>query len=182
MSSSKFHMASKLSQVQQELMGTEVPEDFDDLIAIVFNKCNENDLTFWFSIIEDDIILNLRDINHANYELNIRMSMDRYGDASMDKVKRELLTNAFLLTNSSNLKSEEVAPEDKGEIELDIITTDDKTIPPHARNAIDTLNKKGVPVTINSIRNHIPFSQISNDQRIKCNRFLKQLEASLDES
>ena len=182
MSSSKFHMASKLSQVQKELMDIAAPENFDDLIEIIFQKCNDNELTFWFSIIEDSIILNLRDINHANYELNIRMNMDRYADASMEKVKRELLTNAFLLTNSSNLKSEEVTIEDKREMELDIITTDDKTIPPHARNAIDTLNKKGVPVTINSIRNHIPFSQISNDQRIKCNRFLKQLEASLDES
>ena len=69
MSESKFIMAKKLAIIQRRLMGMNITEsDYDSLLPLIFKECIKDNLTFWFNFMEDAAVLNLRDIEHENYE------------------------------------------------------------------------------------------------------------------
>ena len=73
MSTSKFIMACKLSNVQQKLMAVTIEDmSLDGLLPLIYKECLKENLTFWFNFMEDACVLNLRDIEHENHELNIR--------------------------------------------------------------------------------------------------------------
>lgn len=171
MSTSKFIMAKKLSSVQETLMG-EVIEDMalDSLIKLIFKACHEQNLCFWFNVFENEIVLNLRDIGHENYELNIRQ---HYTDESIDDLKKQVLINAFLITTTRVSTTKKQIGSQK---EMDIISGD-KPVPKHIRDAINKIESKGVPVTVEAIKNHLPLGQMSTNSRIECNNYLKQMEA-----
>lgn len=181
MSESKFVMAQKIYNVQKALMGVSIQDmSLDSLITLIFEKCSEENLTFWFNFIDNHCVLNLRDIKHENYELNIRQYYETIED--IDSIKLQVLVNAFNLTadeltlenneNSSALQKEET-PEGSASI-----ISGEKIIPKPIRNAIDKIQAKGVEVNKSSIRAHVPWTQLSNDQRIKCTNYLNEMGAS----
>ena len=94
MSQSKFIMAKKLCKVQKRLMEVKIEEfTLENLLPLIFQECLKENLTFWFNFIEDAAVLNLRDVEHENYELNIR---HHYANAplsqeNIDAVKLNLL-------------------------------------------------------------------------------------------
>lgn len=190
MSESKFVMAQKLYHVQEALMGKEINfQDFSEVLSLIFKECSKENLTFWFNFHEDYCVLNLRDIEHENYELNIRKAY--VGVPVSDEIitdnKLHLLQNTFLLieksVNGSNtptfakLDDHEDTSIPKDSVE-DLIFTVDKPIPPHISKAIDKINAKGIPITKDSLKNHIPWNEISTEQRIKCTEFLNEMGAS----
>ena len=177
MSESKFVMAKKLAGVQNNLMGCEIQDkSLDSLLPLIMRECRKENMMFWFNFFEHEVVLNLRDIKHDNYELNIRQY---YETPDIDEVKLQVLTNAFLLTHSKmvleNNENSSALQEESSDAH---IISGDKVIPKPIRNAIDTIKSKGVEVNKTSIKNHVPWSQLSTDQRIKCTNYLKEMEAS----
>lgn len=188
MSESKFVMAQKLHNVQESLMGKSLNFlKFEELLAVIFEECSKESLTFWFNFHEDNCVLNLRDIEHENYELNIRKSYVGVPltDEALIENKIQLLQNAFLLTEESivGFQAKPIAEptinssDEKDSVD-DLIFTSDKPIPPHVSNAIEKIKAKGIPVNKESLRNHIPWDKISTEQRIKCTNYLNEMEAS----
>lgn len=170
MSASKFVMAKKLQRVQLALMDEKISEtSLDVLLPIIFEQCYKENLTFWFSFLEDCVVLNLRDVEHENYELNIRYTYPtaRLGEDQFDHYKECVLINAFLITK----KHEEV----NSDKEIDIISGDG-VVPQPIRVAIESLRKKGVPVTPEGIMNHLPLGEMSNNNRMQCNKYLKKMK------
>ena len=154
-------------------MGMEF-EDFalHSLLPIIFKEYIKENLTFWFSFVENTAVLNLRDISHENYELNIRLYTSNIND--LDSLKEKLLMNTFLITPKSVM---EFQSKDTGAVERETsIITGDKPIPTHIRKAIDTITAKGIPVTRDAIQNHLPLGEMSTSARIECNRYLKEME------
>ena len=188
MSESKFVMAQKLHHVQKALMGKEINfQDFTELLSLIFEECSKENLTFWFNFHEDYCVLNLRDIEHENYELNIRKSYVGVPltDEALIENKVQLLQNAFLLTEESivGFQAKPIAEptinssDEQDDVE-DLIFTSDKPLPPHISKAIDKITAKGIPVTKDSLKNHIPWNEISTEQRIKCTEYLNEMGAS----
>ena len=168
MSVSKFVMAQKLHNVQKSLMSESLKGiSVEMLLSKCFQACSEEGLCFWFNFLEDSAVLNLRDVEHENFELNIRL---HYSQCKNDDVKLLLLCNAFLIVK----EAVKVSQKDKSE---GIINTD-IPVPPHIRETIKVLEDKGVPVTAESIRNHLPLKNMGNNARMKCNNYLKQMEES----
>lgn len=174
MNESKLVMAIKLSHVQQSLMGMEFEDTtLQTILPIIFKKCIKENLTFWFSFIENTAILNLRDVEHDNYELNIRL---HYGPGDkthdfMNELKRQLLINTFLITNESVIGFQEPA----SDIQDENIISSDKPMPKHIRKAIEKITAKGIDVTPETIRNHLPTKEMSTSATIECNKFLKEM-------
>ena len=167
MSESKRFMASKLSVVQQSLMGYDFESlSLNNILPIIFKECIKENLTFWFSFVENTAVLNLRDTTHENYELNIRLYTSKPIDC--DVLKETLLINTFLITPKSivEFQSKKETP----------IITGDKPVPQHIRKAIDTITAKGIPVNPETIRNHLPLGKMSTSARLECNKYLKQME------
>lgn len=179
MSESKFIMAKKLSCVQNNLMECEIQDkSLDSLLPLIMKECRKENMMFWFNFFEHEVVLNLRDIKHDNYELNIRQY---YETRDIDEVKLQVLTNAFLLTHSkmvlennenSSALQEEETPDNK-------IISGDKVIPKPINEAIKKIKAKGVEVNKKSIRAHVQWNQLSTDQRIKCTNYLENMEASV---
>lgn len=179
MSESKFIMAQKLVRVQTALMECELPDSLESLIPLIFKACLKENICFWFNFFEHEVVLNLRDIKHENYELNIRQYYESVND--IDSVKILVLNNAFLLTGNKTVfenNDDGSALQETETLEDAHIISGDKIIPKPIRNAIDTIKAKGVEVNKTSIRNHVPWNQLSNDQRIKCTNYLNEMGAS----
>ena len=49
-------------------------------------------------------------------------------------------------------------------------------MPAHISKAIEKIQAKGIPVTIEAIKNHLPRKEMSNDSLIKCNKYLNEME------
>ena len=166
MNTSKFTMAKKLANVQSKLMAMEIKDDsHEGLISLIFKECQKENLTFWFNLLSDACVLNLRDIEHENYELNIRYAYETIPNTTEDikNIECNLLFNAFLITHQA------------AEPNVPIISSD-KPVPRHITKAIDAINKKGIPVTREAIQNHLPLSEMSSNARIECNKYLKEME------
>lgn len=178
MSKSKFIMARRLVRVQKNLMSKTINEDtLDGLISLIFKECLKEKLTFWFNFLENEVVLNLRDIEHENYELNIRQ---HYTETDKpDDLKKMVLVNTFLITkNSVEFEHSNEASSQKKSDETHIISGD-KPVPPHIREAIEKIQAKGIPVTPETIRNHLPTKEMSTNATIQCNNYLKKMmEAS----
>lgn len=175
MSQSKFIMAQKLQRVQVALMEEEISStQLNFLLPLIFKKCLEENMTFWFNFLEDACVLNLRDVEHENTELNIRYAYSTMpiDENKIDYYKETLLINAFLITKSSvNIN---VASSENTEDETQILNSDE-VMPKSIRKAIEKIQKKGIPVTPEAIRNHLPLSKMSTSNRIECNRYLKKM-------
>lgn len=179
MSESKFIMAQKLFRVQKTLMDVSI-QDFslDFLIPLIFKECSKENLTFWFNFYEHEVVLNLRDIIHENYELNIRQYYETIED--IDSIKLQVLINAFNLTgkriiledneNSSALQEEETQDAS--------LISGDKVTPGPIREAIKKIRAKGVDVNKKSIKAHVRWGQLHTDDRIECTNYLENMEAS----
>ena len=175
MSESKRVMAEHLARVQRKIMGMSFESiTLEDLLPIIFEECLKENMTFWFSFVEDTCVLNLRDIRYENYELNIRL----YHETGVNptEIKTELLINTFLITQKSHeIKNNEVssAPKDDG-----VVISNDQPVPKPIREAIKKIEAKGIPVTPEAIQHHLPLGEMSNDSRMKCNKYLKSMEAA----
>lgn len=179
MSTSKFIMACKLSKVQEKLMGMTIQEDgLESLLPLIFKACREENMMFWFNFMEDAVVLNLRDINHENYELNIRYAYKQVPEKRecLKYYKREVLINAFLITKGSvSLENNVTSSAQNRETH---IISNDKPVPKHIRDAIKRIEDKGIPVTPEAIHNHLPLGKMSTSARMECNKYLKQMGAS----
>lgn len=174
MSESKRVMAAHLCNVQKNLMGITFESlSLEHILPIIFNECLKENITFYFSFIENTAILNLRDIRHDNYELNIRLHHETTTD--YEGLKKSLLINAFLITSES---TSSIASSAENEEVTQHLISNDKPVPKHIRNAIEKIQSKGIPVTTEAIRNHLPLSQMSTSARLECNKYLKEMEAS----
>ena len=176
MSESKFVMAQKIFNVQKALMGKEI-QDFtlDFLIPLIFNECSKENMVFWFNFYEHEVVLNFRDISHENYELNIRQYYESMED--IDSIKLQVLTNAFNLTvEKVTLGNASSAPQND-ETSANLISGD-KVTPQPIRKAIEKIQSKGIDVTKEAIKNHVAWTQLSTDQRIKCTKYLDNMGAS----
>lgn len=174
MSESKRFMAEKLSVVQQSLMGMSFEDtSLQSLLPIIFKECIKENLTFWFSFIENTGVLNLRDTLHENYELNIRLYTSNNED--LDTLKENLLINTFLITKES---TSNIASSAKNEEVTHHLISNDKPVPKHISKAIEKIQAKGIPVTKEAIKNHLPLKEMSSSARLECNRYLKNMGAS----
>lgn len=183
MSNSKFIMAKKLAVVQEELMSKTIDDvSLDGLLPLIFKICREENLMFWFNFLEDAVVLNLRDVSHENHELNIRYAYETVPKTadSLEYYKTHVLINAFLITKESvlsednNVASSDALP--RG-VETPILSGD-RPVPKPIRNAIDRIQGKGIPVTAETIHNHLPLGEMSVSSRLECNKYLKEMEAS----
>lgn len=188
MSNSKFIMAKKLANVQEKLMNETITDTSPEgLISLIFKACRGENLTFWFNFFENEVVLNLRDTLHENYELNIRQyyepshkvaydTLESSRNVDYDELKKIVLTNTFLITTTST-KLDEASSQKDTSNETHIISGD-KPVPKHIREAIDKIQAKGIPVTPEAIRNHLPTSKMSASATIQCNKYLKEMGAS----
>lgn len=187
MSQSKFIMAKKLQRVQIALMEEEISStQLNVLLPLIFKKCIKENMTFWFNFLEDACVLNLRDVEHENTELNIRYAYPGgYSTMPIDEnkisyYKETLLINAFLITKKPvefklNMDNVTIASSATSEDETQILDSDE-LMPKSIRKAIEKIQKKGIPVTPEAIRNHLQLSKMSTSSRIECNRYLKKME------
>lgn len=176
MSNSKFVMTRKLCNVQIRLMEIEIKDiSFNSLLPLIFKECLKENLTFYFNFIENHCVLNLRDVEHENYELNIRVYYTN--NSTFEELKLQALINAFLITSGEyeiGLSSEDAS----SATDETLLISGDKPTPKHISKAIDTLNAKGVPITPESIKNHLPLHDMSVNSRLECNKYLKQMRES----
>jgi len=174
MSQSKFTMAKKLHNVQVNLMDQTIKtSSFDSLLPLIFKECHKENLTFWFNFIEKTCVLNLRDIEHENHELNIRYtyeSANLLDENQLNFIKETVLMNTFLITKESHV----IASSAKTGVSSDIISGD-SPVPVHIRKAIEKIKAKGLDVTPEAIQNHLPTGQMSSNQIMACNKYLKQM-------
>lgn len=177
MSNSKFLMAQKLQKVQIELMQEEISEtSLDVLLPLIFQKCLEENLTFWFNFLEDAIVLNLRDVANENYELNIRYAYHSIPTTAneIEAYKVNVLLNAFLITTQSHVASS--APQKEEHSEKPI--KESNQVPPSAiRVAIDELEKAGMEITRKNVEGQLNLKQMSQDKRRQCIAYLRDMEA-----
>lgn len=181
-------LLEKISDVQRELMSHELEGDYKYLVPVVLDTCQKHGLTFYFNFLEDSVVLNIVDWTSDDYsELHVRLNLKVVENANfnMNTIKFLVLCNAFLLTEQSSQitnpykEAEKEVEEDETAKEYDeLIFSSDKPIPPHVSKAIDTITKKGIPVTKQSLRNHIPWKEISTTQRVNCTEYIKDLEVS----
>ena len=183
MSNSKVLMAKKLAVIQSNLMGTKFEDtSLQTLLPIIFKECLEQNLTFWFNFIEDYCVLNLRDINQENNELNIRQYMGNIADVELADIKRQVLINAFLITPnlitiSSAEKEEERVETHKKEAVEEKPIQDSSIVPPSPiRIAIAGCEKDGEPVTKKNIESRLNLKGMSQDKRRQCIAYLKDME------
>lgn len=184
-SASKLVMYKKLCNVQRKLMNEKTPESLEVLIPVIFKKCLEENMTFWFSFLEDAAVLNLRDIQQENYELNIRYAYQSIPVKAeeIDSYKVNLLINAFLLTTGEhpievNLR-EEVKSSAKKSAEKKTAPqiTIGNTVPPTSiRTVIDVLEKNNEPVNSKTIEKHLQLNKMSQDNRRRCIAYLRDMK------
>lgn len=184
MSPSKKVMAMKLCNVQKRLMEQDIESStVEYLIPLIFKECLRENLTFWFSFLEDCAILNLRDIVHENYELNIRyhyttapLSAER-----IDAVKSELLMNVFLITKAATDvigDKKENVKEATGATAHFYNIRDSNIVPPTPiRIAIEECEKKNEEVTRKNLENKLNLGQMTQEKRRQCIAYLKSMEA-----
>lgn len=176
MSQSKFIMSQKLGRIQEALMGKEINGDsLNTLLPVILEECRKEKVMFWFNFMEDACVLNLRDMQHENYELNIRYAYECIPTDvdSIDACKYNVLVNAFILLS----KKHAINVNESKEVDLKMISGD-KPVPLHINKAIKTIEQKGIPVTKDAIQHHLPLGEMSTDARMKCNNWLKNMEAS----
>ena len=179
MSESKFIMEKKLHNVKVRLMRMDI-QDFsiDNLTSLVLKECIKEDLTFRFSFVEDACVLNIRNLTHEDWEINPRVYYNHplFETLNLDDIKVMALKNTFLLTpNEIILEDNEASSDITKQDSLEIISGD-KPMPSHISKAIEKIQAKGIPVTIEAIKNHLPRKEMSNDSLIKCNRYLNEME------
>lgn len=173
MSESKMVMAAHLCNVQKNLMGVKFESlTLENILPIIFNECIKENITFYFSFIENTAILNLRDVRYDNYELNIRLHHETPAD--YEELKKSLLINTFLITSESETVPS-IASSAKNEEVTQHLISNDKPVPKHIRKAIERIQAKGMPVTADAIKNHLPLSQMSSSARLECNKYLKEM-------
>lgn len=178
-------LLEKISKVQRKLMGVEFGDDYNSIVPVVLEACQKHGLTFYFNFLEDSVVLNIVDWTSDEYsELHVRLNLCVFKNHfDMNTIKFLVLCNAFLLTEkpteiaSPYAEAVDEVKETADEYE-GLIFTSDTPIPPHVSKAIEKINAKGIPVTKESLRNHIPWDNISTDQRVKCTDFLNQMGAS----
>ena len=180
MSSSKFTMAKKLCRVQQRLMSTEITDtSLEELLPLIFNECLRENMTFWFNFIENAVVLNLRDVQHENNELNIRQYYSTIpSDGGRKELKRDVLINAFLITTKSHSsKDNDASSADKKEEDLkqEQIPMTDAVPPTSIRTVIEMLEKEGKPVNRKTIGENLQLNKMSTDNRRRCIAYLKSL-------
>ena len=177
MSKSKTVMAGKLCNVQKRLMEQDIESSHVHvLIPLIFKECLRENLTFWFSFMEDCAVLNLRDIVHENYELNIRY---HYPSAPIsaeriDAMKSELLMNAFLITKESTKMDVASSAPNKGP---ETKIQESSMVPPTSiRTVMAMLEKNNEPITKKNIEHYLQLDKMSTDNRRRCIAYLKQME------
>ena len=176
-------LLEKISDVQRELMSQEFGADYNTIVPVVLDACQKHGLTFYFNFLENSVVLNIVDWTSDDYsELHVRLNLCLLKDNfDMNTLKFLVLTNAFLLTEHAaevtnpHTTAEAVNTDEEYD---DFIFTSDKPLPPHISKAIEKITAKGIPVTKNSLKNHIPWNEISTEQRIKCTEYLNEMEAS----
>ena len=173
---SKTVMYQKLCNVQQKLMAKEIPSvELRDLLPVIFEKCLEENMMFYFNFIENACVLNLRDITQDNMELNIRLY---YPNENIDckLLKEQVLINAFLLTKKASVINN-ASSTNKNDVKHDKPIKQSNAVPPTAiRTVIDMLEKNNEPVTRQSIQKYLQFDKMSTDNRRRCIAYLKTME------
>lgn len=179
MSESKFIMAKKLANIQVRLMEGNIEEsDYDSLLPIIFSECVKEKLTFWFNFMEDAAVLNLRDVEHENYELNIRLAYPNVPSEEpyFSNCKEFLLKNTFLIVPGAHEKihvNQDIL--DHHENEKPISQTNG--VPPRAvRAAMDVIISRGEEPTKNLIEKELQLDKMSIDNRKRCIAFLRSME------
>lgn len=169
---SKVVMVCKLANVQKRLQGKSFGTySLEDILPVIMEECFKENLVFWFNFLEDSVVLNLRDITHENYELNIRYG---YESAPMQLTDAEhyktlVLLNAFNLTHQP--ASSATPKIDEKPIQ------ESNIVPPRAiRAAMDTIKGRGDEVTKKAIEKELKFDKMSSDNRRQCIRYLKDME------
>ena len=172
---SKTGMYQKLCKVQQKLMAEEIKSiELKDLLPIIFEKCLEENMMFYFNFIENACVLNLRDISSDNMELNIRLY---YPSDKIDckLLKEQVLINAFLLTKKASVISIASSATKEEEQEKKIQVSN--AVPPTSiRTVIDMLEKQGEPVNKKTIQQYLQLDKMSMDNRRRCIAYLKSME------
>lgn len=185
MSTSKFTMAQKLQKVQVALMEDEISStQLQVLLPLIFKKCLEEKMTFWFNFLEDACVLNLRDVEHENTELNIRYAYQHipFDDEKLSYYKESLLINTFLITKKPyefklDMDNVTIASSVEEETLDEPPIKESKLVPPTSiRTVIDMLEKNKEPVTRKSIQKYLQMDKMSTDNRRRCIAYLKSME------
>lgn len=181
---SKLIIYKKLCNVQQALMGEEILSvELEYLLPLIFNACLKEQLMFYFNFIENACVLNLRDIDVENLELNVRLYYpNEPEDISVKKLKEQVLINTFLLTKAENRADDDVdsssniSTEDAQETAEKPIQESTLVPPTAIRTAMDILEKSGEPLTRKNIENHLQLGKMSQENRRRCIAYLKTME------
>ena len=180
MSKSKFAMSKKLNNIQKNLMGVEFQDlTLESLLPIIFEECCKENIMFWFNFIENACVLNLRDIQHENYELNIRLSIGEMdNNKGLDYYKEEVLKNAFLILQGEfpeGFPEKEVSVSNRSNDETQnkqIVKSD--TVPPSPiRIAMAGCKQDGEPVTKKNLEKRLNLKGMTHEKRKQCVRYLK---------
>lgn len=174
MSKSKFSMNKKLANIQKRLMGVEFQDlTLESLLPIIFEECCKENIMFWFNFIENACVLNLRDIQHENYELNIRLSIGEMdNNKGLDYYKEEVLKNAFLILQGEVSVSNRTNDETQTIEENQIVKSD--TVPPSPiRIAMAGCKQDGEPVTKKNLEKRLNLKGMTKEKRTQCVRYLK---------
>ena len=169
-------LIQRLCNVQRNLMSKDIEDNsLNNLLHLIFEECIKENMTFYFNFIENQVVLNLCDLLKEHNELHFRLSYSQDDMISDNTLKIFLLENAFLLTSSGYDVASSVKQEPLDETP---ILSSDEVMPKSIRKAVEKIQQKGIPVTPEAIRNHLPLGQMSTQNRIECNRYLKMMEAS----
>ena len=152
------------------------------LLPLIFKKCLEEKMTFWFNFLEDACVLNLRDVEHENTELNIRYAYQHipFDDEKQSYYKESLLINTFLITKTPiefKLNMDNVTIASSAQKEETQSIKESNAVPPASiRTVIDMLEKNNEPVTKKSIQNYLQMDKMSTDNRRRCIAYLRSME------
>ena len=183
MSKSKFAMSKKLANIQKRLMGVEFQDlTLESLLPIIFTECCKENIMFWFNFIENACVLNLRDIQHENYELNIRLSIGEMDNNNgLDYYKEEVLKNAFLILQREcpvDLPEKEVSVSNRSNDETQnkqIVKSD--TVPPSPiRIAMAGCEKDNVPITKQNLEKRLNLRGMTMKKKKQCIDYLRGME------
>ncbi|MDO5849274.1 MAG: hypothetical protein Q4P18_07065 [Methanobrevibacter sp.] len=156
----------KLAEIQRNLPNYDIDEEtpLNVVLSILKNECFEKELSLWFNIIEDALILKVKSWNNEYGELNVRIPTKDEND--YEELKLQVLRNTFLIYKS---EVPSVNATQKECIEM----KEDET-PRTIEKMKEILEDKGIPTTRRNIALELGKHDISSDAMTASREFLKQ--------
>lgn len=163
----------KLGEIQLNLLkyNLTTESDLSTVLSAVQKECCLQELTCWFNIIEDSLILKIKPWDKESLDINVRIPREKYDD--YDGLKLQVLQNTFLIHDeTTSIESEKVNDSDGEDIVLE-----ENEMPKPIEKVKEILEDKNIPTTRRNIAIELGMHDLSSEAMNASREYLKQFSA-----